>query len=187
VAFERVADGIDGQRAQVQRLAARHDRRQQVIGGIGGEDQDGVGRRLLERFEQRVGRGGVGLVKAQQDRDAVAGLVGAQRQRLLQVAHLVDLQRAAFPVGFHPRHVRMPVFGDQRAGPALSAGRRVAGAVERHRQRAGQRGLADLARPGDQQGVTHPAMPDGAIEVLDRPFVPDHRPVLRVCRGHTVP
>jgi len=48
---------------------------------------------------------------------------------LLEIAHIVDLQRAAFLRRFEDRQVRVGALERQLAGAAFAAGRLVAGAI----------------------------------------------------------
>jgi len=86
-------------------------------------------------------------VEIEQDGHAVARLERAQGERLLQGAHLVNLERPARRLRLDHGQVGVGVAGDQRAGAALAAGRSWPRAVERGGEGVGQRRLADL-RPG---------------------------------------
>ncbi len=120
--------------------------------------------RLLQRLEQRVegrGREHVDLVHHE---DAVLARRGRVAHRLDELAHVVHAGAAG---RVDLAHVRRRPGGDLLARRALGAGlvRGALVAVEAAGQDAGQRGLADAARSGEQQGVRDPA---GADRVAQR-------------------
>ena len=78
-------------RREVVALAARDDRRQHLVRVGGREDELDVRRRLLERLQQRVERVLREHVHLVDDVDLEAALDRPVRDRLHQVAHLVDL------------------------------------------------------------------------------------------------
>ena len=71
-------------------LAARADRRRQQAELVGDEHDHGVGRRLLEILEERVGGVLVHQVRAQDEVDAALGLERAHVQVAAEVADRVD-------------------------------------------------------------------------------------------------
>ena len=172
-----------------ERLAARAHGRQH-LGEVGGaEDEDEVGRRLLDQLQQRV-PGGVGeLVRLVEDVDLVAALGGLEHDALADLADVVD---AALRGGVHLDHVERGAVRDRDADVADVVGRRRRAllAVERLREDARHRGLARAARAGEEVRLAHlpeldrvPQRPhdrllaDDLVEVL--------RPVLAVERGHS--
>ena len=135
-----------GQRVEAHRLAARADGRQHLRGVVGQQQQDDVGRRLLERLEQRVGRLVVHRVGALEHEHAVGGLErrvrGGGHHRLLDVApqHLVRAARR------HPRQVGMRAVQDARA-------RRLGVVAPAARRRSRARLRACRSRPGRAGGT----------------------------------
>src|SRR5207247_2150221 len=139
-------------RAEVEPLDAREDRRGHVARVGRREDEDDVGRRLLERLQERVERGLGQLVHLVDDVD----LVAPARRRILRVlAERADLLDAT---------VRRAVDLDdvhERPGLALAAhgaspaglGARPLGIEERPRQEPRRRGLADATRAREEVGV----------------------------------
>ena len=107
VGLEAVRERVRGRRVEPHRLAAAGDRRQHLRGLVGEQQQDDVGRRLLERFQQRVGGLLDHRVGALEDEDPVARLErrvrGGGDDRLVHIAaqHLVGAARR------DPRQVRV--------------------------------------------------------------------------------
>ncbi len=143
--------------AQVEALAAGEDGHRHLADLGGGEDELGVGRRLLQGLQQGVeGRRGQ-HVHFVDDIDLVARLGGGVAHPVEQLAHLVDLAAAG---GVELQHIQVPALDDGAAVAALhgqvgDAGLvdRVALIVERARQKAGGGGLAHAAHPGEHEGV----------------------------------
>ena len=109
------------QRAQAQDLTARDNRRQELFGGVGGQDQHSLRRGFLQRLEQGVGGVGVGFLEAQEERHAVIPLVRFEHQALPDAADLFHLQRAAFLFGLDDRQVSVLHPLDLLAGFAFAA------------------------------------------------------------------
>src|SRR5581483_1927453 len=137
----------DPNAAEVEALAAADDGGRNLVGLGGAEDEDGVGRRLFQRFQEGVPGGGGQLVRLVDDVDAEARLVWGVADPLSKLADVVD---AAIAGGVDLHQVER---GAGEAGAAEGAG--VAGlavlgveAVERAEQDAGQAGLTGAARPG---------------------------------------
>ena len=141
-------------------------------------------RRLLEDLQQRVGAGGIQLVRRVDDADAPAPLARGRAEEADRAPHLVDRDDGA--------QLALVVFGAlQREqigdGPARRRGaprRDVGGSasdvascalgavgsrMREHEARhaVGERRLADAARPADQPGMRHAA---GAIGFEERLF-----------------
>jgi len=154
-----VADQLVGfDPAQIEALAARQDRDRNLADLGGGEDELGVRRRLFQGFQQRVeGRAGehVHLVEN-------VGLVACRCRRIadcvVDLAYVVD---AVVGRGIHFQHVHMPAFHDRLAVNAerrhADGGRGNAAVgelvIERARQDARGRGLADTAHAGQDPGL----------------------------------
>ena len=171
---------FDRQRAQAQDFAARGDGRQQLLGVVGGQDQDGVGRGFLQRLEQGVLRILIRLLKAQEDGHPVCGLVGFQRQAVVDLAHLVDLEHAAFRLRLDDGQVRVLHGLHLLAGAAGSAGfsrRGRVGAEQRARESQCQGAASHTGRTGEQVGVAHRVVRDVLPEQIHRPVVSQQTPV----------
>ena len=79
---------------EAQQPAARADRRQQPLGRMADEQEDGVGRRLLEILEQGVGGVALEIVDRVDHHRAPGRHRGGGREQALQAADLVDVDRA---------------------------------------------------------------------------------------------
>jgi hypothetical protein len=156
-------------RTQPEADTARADRGQEALLIGRGEDQHRAGGRLLERLEER--RLGVlgHAIRGGDDRDPRAALDGQQRQVPDEVADptlltAADRDDEARPGRAQPMQVGMISVLEGAAGPARPArpARQVVGAAQQPRRNVlGERALADPGRPGEQQGVRHPATEHG--------------------------
>ena len=171
-----------------ERLAARPHCRQHLREVGRAEDEDEVGRWLLDQLQQRVPGGVRELVRLVEDVDLVAALRGLEDDALADLPDVVD---AALRGGVHLDHVERRAVRDRDAGVAHLVGRRRRAllAVQRFREDAGHRGLAGAARPGEEVRLPHLAELDGVAERPHDRLLPDHvvevlRPVLAVQRGH---
>ena len=152
------------------------------------EDEDEVGRRLLDQLQERV-PGGVGeLVRLVEDVDLVAPLRRLEDDALADLADVVD---PALRGGVHLDHVERGAVRDRDAGVAdlVRRRRRPLRAVERLREDPRHRGLARAARAGEEVRLPHLAELDRVPQRPHDRFLPDHvvevlRPVLPVERGH---
>ena len=171
-----------------ERLAARADGRQHLPEVGRAEDEDEVGRRLLDQLQQRV-EGGVGeLVRLVEDVDLVAALDRLQHDALADLADVVD---PALRGRVHLDHVERGAVGDRAARVAglVRRRRRPVLAVQRLGEDARERGLAGSARAGEEVGLADLLVRD---RVLQRPgdrFLADDlvevlRAVLAVQGGH---
>ena len=144
--LELRGDLLDGQRAEGEPLAARDDRRRDLVELGRGEDELGVLRRLLERLEQRV-EGLVGQhVNFVDDRDAKPVALRRVADRLDELPGMLDL---AVRGAVHLEDVeRIAALEDLPAGGADPAGLhgRPLLAIERPREHPRRGGLADAAR-----------------------------------------
>ena len=164
-----------GRPAEVEALAARQDRRRDLVRLGGGQDEHGVGRRLLEGLEQRVeGLGGehVHLV------DDVHLHAAFHRREVDLVAQVADVVDAPVGGGVHLDDVHGAAPADGlavRAGP-IRVGRRLAlagVAVEGHGEDLGGGSLAGAAGTGEEIRVAHPVLVDGVDERTGHVLLPD--------------
>ena len=132
-----------------ERLAARAHGRQHAREVGRAEDEDEVGRRLLDQLQERVPRLRGQLVRLVDDVDLVAALDRLQHGALADLADVVD---AALRGGVHLDHVERGAVRDRpcdRAVGSKSAFGPPCG-VERLGEDARQRGLPGPARPGER-------------------------------------
>ncbi len=158
-------DQPGGNPPEIVALAPGQDGHRHLVGMGGGQDEDCVGRRLLQSLEEGV-EGRVGEhVDFVDDIDLVRPLGGHVLDLLPQVPDFVDA-----PVGgaVDFQHVQGGAVGDLPADLAgvVGVGRGALLAVEGLGQDAGHRGLADAPGAAEQKSVGHPA---GAQGVLQRP------------------
>ena len=197
---EAVGDFLVRQAPEVEPLAAREDRRRDLVALGRREDEDGVGRRLLERLQERLERGRRDRVDLVDDENLAAVPRGRVGHDLDEVARLVDLPvRGAVDL---ERVDRAP-FEDLRARGARSAGRRGRPigvvAVDRRREEPRRRGLADAARAREQVGVRETVgrdrvregpddllLADDVRERARAPLAGEGNPGRRVAHGSTV-
>ena len=132
-----------------ERLAARPDRRQHLREVGGAEDEDEVGRRLLDQLQQRVEGGVRELVRLVEDVDLVAPLDRLQDDALADLADVVD---PALRGRVHLDDVERRSVRDRAAGVAFVVGgrRRALRAVQRLREDARERRLARASGAGEQ-------------------------------------
>ena len=152
-------------RPEAEVLAAGANRLRDILRLGGGQHEDDVPGRLLERLQKRV-EGRIGnLVCLVQDVDleAVAG-----RPVAGSLAQFPDFIDAAVGGGVDFNHVHRVAAADFSAGVAHSAGlgnRLLRGAaVESHRQDAGHRGLADSAMSAEDVPVRNALLLNGVLE-----------------------
>ena len=173
-----------------ERLAARAHGREHLLQLGRAEDEDEVGRRLLDELEERLpGRVGE-LVRLVEDVDLVAALDRLEDDALPDLADVVD---AALRGGVHLDDVERGAVRDREADRARLVGdRRRAGrpgAVERLREDARHRRLAGAARPGEEVRLAHLVVLDRVLQRPDDRLLSDDlveplRAVLPVERGH---
>jgi hypothetical protein len=157
------------QRLQVQAPAARADRGQELARLRRDQHKQRAPRRLLQRFQQRVGGVDVELVGAVDDHDAPRILAAGQAQKRSEPAHLVDEDAGCEALGAlvvgpaqnEQARMRQRAHLTRRRGLRAdleAETRRIARlGLRQHmpRQAVGQRGLADALASGDQPGVVH--------------------------------
>ncbi len=127
--------------AEGDELATREDRRRERAELARDEDDDGVGRRLLEVLQQRVGRVRVHAVGVENQVDAAVGLERAHVEVVAQGADVVDADHLAerledVEVGMRAR-LDAALVAEQRGG-----------------EREGSRPLADPGRPVQEVRVS---------------------------------
>ena len=191
--LEQLAQGVGAEQPELEVLGAAADGGQHLLGVGGGQDEDHVGGRLLQRLQQGVGRRRREHVDLVDDVDLLPS-GRAQGRPGDQVAHGVD------PVvggGVELVDVERGAPGDLHARRADAAGLAVVGvgAVEGLGQDAGGRRLAGASGPAEQVGVGDLALADGVAEGQDdvvlaldlgerrRPEPPVERLVGRVVGG----
>jgi hypothetical protein len=154
-------------RAEVEPLAAGLDRREDLVGLGGGEDELDMIRRLFEDLEQGVEGAGAEHVDFVDDVNLEAGAGRAIEGVLAEVADVVHAVVGG-PVDLDDIDVVAVV--DGQATVALAAGGYGGAvglkAVEGLGQQAGHRGLADTAGPGKEVRMGNAAGGDGVAKGL---------------------
>ena len=169
-------------------LTARAHRRQHLAQVGGAEDEDEVGRRLLDQLQERVPGGVRELVRLVEDVDLVAPLGRLEDDALADLADVVD---PALRGGVHLDDVERGAVGDRDAGVAdlVRRRRRPLRAVERLREDPRHRGLAGAARAGEEVRLPHLVGRERVAQCPHDPLLADHLvevlgPVLPVEGGH---
>ena len=162
---EVLFQGLQGDAAEIEALAAREDRGQHPLGIGGGQHEHHPRRRLLQGLEQGVEGGGGEHVALVHHVDLPAGLHRCEAGALDQLADVVD---AGVGGGINFDHVEGIADGDRGAEFTGAAGlgcRPFAGhAVERAGQDAGAGGLARTAGPTKQVGRGDPPGAQGIAQ-----------------------
>ena len=155
------------------KAAGQHGHRH--LARIGGrKNEDHMGGRLFKRLEHRI----EGVPAEHVDLVDHVDLVATRDRRidnlLEQLRHFLD---AAIGGGIHFDIVGKPALLDRDAGAALPAGPRAdAGfAVERPRQDARNRGLANAARAGKKISMVQPSGVERVAECANHMFLADER------------
>ncbi|MBV6488911.1 MAG: hypothetical protein GHHEDOFH_02881 [Pseudorhodoplanes sp.] len=172
---------------QVETLAARQHGDRNLPDFGCGEDELGVRRRLFQRLQERVKGRGRQHVHFVEDIDLVARRHRRVAHRIVDLADVVD---AVMGGRVHFQHVDMPAFHDRRA---MHAGLRHRDrrprdrivrqlVVQRARQDARGRGLADAAHAGQDPGLRDAPGGEGIGDGADHRLLPDQI----VERGGTV-
>ncbi len=154
--------------AQVEALAAGQDRDRDLADFRSGEDELGVGRRLLQRLQEGVER----LLREHVDLVDDVDLVARRDRRIADaVDDLADVLNARMGGGVHLEHVDVPGFDDRLAMQAeprhvdrRRAPARLGLVVEAAGEEAGGGGLADAANPGEHPGLRDAAGVEGVRE-----------------------
>ena len=166
-------DERGGNAAQIKPLAARENRRQNLLRVGRREHELHVRGRLFQRLEQRVERRRREHVDFVNDVDFERRIGRRVFAGLAQLAHLLDAV-VARAVNF--QHVERPALGDFNATRVLvvEINFRAAGAVQAFGKDAGDGGLAGAARAAEQIGVRDALLLDGVGERLGDVFLADH-------------
>jgi len=148
---------------ELELLTAGEDRRRDGVDLGGGEDEDEMGRRLLDDLEQRVEGLAGQSVHLVEDDDLVTVPGGAVAEALGELADLLDLG-VGRRVDLEDVHVRAG--GDLTTGVAFVAGigRRPAFAVQRLGEDPGGAGLADAADAREEVGLGDPILRQGVAQ-----------------------
>jgi hypothetical protein len=173
---------------EVEPVATVDDRREHLVRLGCCEHEDRVRRRLLERLQERIPRGGREHVRLVEYVDLPPADGRREADLLPQLADVVDRVVGG---SIHLDHVERGRIGDGPAGLALAAwshGRSIH-AVERAREDLGNRGLARTARADEQVGVMNLALLDRIAERAHYVRLPDDlveglRPVTAVEASH---
>ncbi len=165
-AREHAADLLAGRPGEVEAVAAIDDGRRHLVRLGGGEHEDGLRRRLLERLQERVPCLRREHVRLIEDVDAPATAGRGRGNALAQLADVVD---RVVRGGVHLDHVERGGALDREAALALPAGRdgRAVLAVQAGGEDLRERRLAGAARTDEQVGVVHLALRDGVAERAD--------------------
>src|SRR6266536_2474808 len=154
----------DGQRPEREPLTARDNRRRNLVELGRSQDETGMGRRLLERLQERIECLGRQHVDFVDDRDAEPVALRSVADRLDQLAGVLDL---AVRGAVHLVDVeRIPAREDLPAGGAFPArlDRGPAIAVQTAGEEPRGRRLSDPAGPGQQVSGRHAPVGDGIRE-----------------------
>ena len=179
--LQTVDDVLVGDAPEIVALAAGDDSGGDFVALGGGHNEDGVLRRFLQRFEQRIERRATEHVDLVNDVDLVLAGAGSEIDLVTQVTDVVD---AVVGGGVDFDHIQVAAFGDGNAVGAdliwLAVG--WVQAVEGLRQDTSRRSLAGAAWAGKQVGVGCLALSDGALqrvgdvilpyEITERPGAP---------------
>ncbi len=174
-----------------ERLTARAHGQKHLLELRRAEDEEEVGRRLLDKLQERV-PGGVGeLVRLVEDVDLVLALDGLEHDAVADLANVVDPPLRG---RVHLDHVERRPVRDRDACVAGVVGsrRRAVRAVDRFGEDARERRLARAARPGEEVRLADLAGRDRVRKRSHHRFLPDDvleglRAVLAVERGHESP
>ncbi len=172
-------------------LTARANRREHLPEVGRAEDEDEVGRGLLDQLQERVERGVGELVRLVEDVHLEAALDRLEDDVLADLADVVD-PALARSVHLDDVERRPGGDGDARVAGLVRRRRRPLLAVERLGEDAGERRLPGPARAREEVGLPHLVVRDRVAERAHDRLLPDHlvevlRPVLPVERSHVVP
>ncbi len=165
---------VNGNEAEVELLAARTDRRRNLVDLRRREDEDDVRRRLLDRLEQRVERAVTEHVDFVDDVDLVPSRGGREEHLVLDLAHVVDRRvRRAVDLDYIDR--RSP--GDLLAAGILLAavGARSVGTVQRAGEDPRGARLPDTTRAGEEVCVRDAPGGQRILQACYYEFLSDER------------
>ena len=174
-------DDLRGRDApEVEALATGEDRRRELLRLRRRQDEDDVGRRLLQRLEQRVERASGEHVHLIDDVDAVAACL---RRILHLLAQVADLVHAVVAGRVDLQNIQARLRGERKARRAFAAGIALLGmlAVDCAREYLRRGGLARAARAAEQVGVRHASAHHLAAQRADDGLLP-HK-ILKPCRA----
>src|SRR5271165_630914 len=122
-------------RTQLEPKAAARYGRRQTVSRLGGQDQQCILSRFLERLQERVGAIGIERLGPRNQPDFVAPTVARQRHCADEFANLIDLDLLRILLELHDVRVGMTVRSQQQTGGtnAARARRRVLAQDERDR------------------------------------------------------
>ncbi len=158
--LQSLDDDAQADATEIEALAARDDGGQHFVRLSGGQHEDDVWRRLLQRLEQRIeGRRGQHMDLV----DHVDFVAAAAAHQVGVLAQLADVVHTGIRGGVYLDDVRRVAGHDLAAGEAFVARLAVArvGAVDRLGQQARRTGLAGAARPTEEIGVGEPPLTHG--------------------------
>ena len=161
--LEMLRNQVRGDAVQVEALAAAQDCRQNFLRLGRGENEFHVRRRLFQRLEQCVERGGRKHVHFVDQIDFVATFCRGVANVIAQLAHVLN---AVVAGSVDLDHVEAVAGGDLAAVIAHAAGRDggAVHAIERLCQNACGRGFANATRADKKVGVGEPVLLDRILE-----------------------
>ena len=164
---EILHDIRDAYAVEIISLAAGEDSREYLVLLRGRQDEDGMGRRLFQRLQERI-EGGLGQhVHLVNDIDAVL----PDLRRYLDLVHQgLDVIHAVVGCGIKLMYAVRPSLAERNAGLALAARFHVlrrGGAVDNLGENPGRTGLADTSRSAEKIGVGQLAPDDGILQGTD--------------------
>ena len=159
--------------AQIKPLAPGDDRREELVALGGGKDELHIGRRFLKGLEERVPGRAREHMAFVDDEDLEPG---RDRLELHGVHDRLDVLDLVVARGVELGDVDGAAGGDLAAVLACAAGLDAVPvrAVQRLREDAGGRGLADAARADEQVGVRDAAALDGVAQGADDVLLADN-------------
>jgi len=163
-----------GDPPEVKPLAARAHRLGHAIGLGGGQDEDHVGRWLLQGLQQRVEGLPCQHVYLVDHVDLVPRFIGPEANFLSQIADLVD---AAVGGRVDLDQIELAALGNRGADGAMVAGASLGvgiQAVDRLCQDAGQAGLAGSSDAGEEVRVRQPAVAQRVAQGQGHVLLPDY-------------
>ena len=165
--------GVQRDAAEVEALAAGEDGGRKLVRLGGGEHEDDVGGRLLQRLQQRVERRFGEHMRFVDEVELVARPAGRDAGALTQRPHIVD---AAVRGGVELDQVQRLAAQERDARLALVVGLAFEGrsAVHSPGEDAGGAGLAGAARAGEEVGVRRRAGGDGVAQRGRDRLLPHH-------------
>ena len=113
--------GAGGAGSEIQSETAGQDGVEKALGFRAKEDEDGIARGLLERFQKCVGRALVHAVGTDDDSEFVDCFEGFEGNGVNDLAHLVDADDAGFFRRVDPKDIWVETAGDAAAGRTFHA------------------------------------------------------------------